>query len=216
MLLHDYLLVARGPPRLRDLAGHATRESGSSFPGTSRALLAAFAERDIDFVAGRRPTSLDPSRGVALLDDGSEMPFDFFLGVPVHRAPDVVLASGMTADGYIPVDPRTLETRFPDVYAVGDVVTFGQPVPMAGVFAEGRATRGRQLADRTDPGRRATNKYDGRGACFVEFGGGRVGQVEVDFLSGPKPTGIFREPSEALVAEGERFGVNRAARWFSR
>ena len=27
---------------------------------------------------------------------------------------------GMTEDGYVPVKPKTIETRFPDVYAVGD------------------------------------------------------------------------------------------------
>ena len=71
--------------------------------------------------------ALDAARRVAVLDDGSELPYDLFLGVPKHRAPDVVLASGMAEDGYIPVDSRTLETRFPGVYAVGDVATVGVP-----------------------------------------------------------------------------------------
>src|SRR5439155_11517686 len=81
--------------------------------------------------------SLDPGRKVVVLKDGSEVPYDLFLGVPKHRAPDVVLASGMTEDGYIPVESRTLKTRFPGVYAVGDVATVG--VPKAGVFSEGAA-----------------------------------------------------------------------------
>jgi sulfide:quinone oxidoreductase len=38
----------------------------------------------------------------------------------------------------------------------------------------------------------------------------------VDFLSGPKPTGTFDEPSAALVAEKELFGSSRRARWFGR
>ena len=106
-------------------------------PEASAALEAEFAARDIDLVAGRRVAALDPARKVVVLDDGSELPFDLFLGVPKHRAPDVVRASGMTEDGYVPVDPATLETRFPGVYAVGDVATAG--VPKAGVFAEGAA-----------------------------------------------------------------------------
>ena len=106
-------------------------------PETSQALLAAFAERDIKFLASRGVASLDPLGGVALLSDGSELPYDLFLGVPKHRAPDVVLASGMAQDGYIPVDSRTLRTRFEGVYAIGDVATVG--VPKAGVFAEGAA-----------------------------------------------------------------------------
>ena len=62
------------------------------------------------------------------------------------------------------------------------------------------------------PGRRP---YDGRGSCCIEFGAGRVGRVDVDFFSGPKPTGTFAEPSAELVAEKEHFGSSRKARWFS-
>jgi sulfide:quinone oxidoreductase len=58
--------------------------------------------------------------------------------------------------------------------------------------------------------------FDGRGSCYVELGGGRVGRVDVDFLSGPKPTGTFQEPSLALVAEKTHFGASRQARWFGR
>ena len=47
-----------------------------------------------------------------------------------------------------------------------------------------------------------------------EFGGDLVGRVDVDFLSGPKPTGTFQEPSEALVAEKALFGSSRLQRWF--
>ncbi len=43
-------------------------------PDTSTTLLAAFAERGIEFVAGRRVSSLDPTRSVAVLDDGTELP----------------------------------------------------------------------------------------------------------------------------------------------
>jgi sulfide:quinone oxidoreductase len=183
-------------------------------PDTSRALVAAFAERDIEFVPGRRVSSLDAARHVAVLDDDSELPYDLFLGVPKHGAPDVVIASGMTEEGYVPVNPETLETRFPGVYAVGDVATIG--VPKAGVFSEGAA---RVVAESLIAGLRGGDKpgaYDGLGSCYIEFGGGRVGRVDVDFLSGPKPTGTFQEPSEALVAEKHRFGSSRSARWFSR
>jgi hypothetical protein len=38
---------------------------------------------------------------------------------------------------------------------------------------------------------------------------------DVDFLSGPKPTDTFHEPSTAPVAEKQNFGSSRSARWFS-
>jgi sulfide:quinone oxidoreductase len=177
-------------------------------------LVAAFAERDIDFVPGRRVSSLDPSRRVAVLDDGSEMPYDLFLGVPKHCAPEVVTACGMTEDGFVPVSSKTLETRFPGVYAIGDVATIG--VPKAGVFAEGAARTVASSLIATLRGGEQPKPYDGLGSCYIEFGGGRVGRVDVDFLSGPKPTGTFHEPSGALVAEKDYFGSSRRSRWFGR
>jgi sulfide:quinone oxidoreductase len=83
-------------------------------------LLAAFEERNITFVADREVKSADTQRRIVTIDDSREFPYDLFLGVPAHRAPKILETSGMTEDGYVPVKPRTLETRFADVYAIGD------------------------------------------------------------------------------------------------
>jgi sulfide:quinone oxidoreductase len=163
-------------------------------------------------VPGGRVSSVEPSRKVAVLDDGTELPYDLFLGVPRHRAPQVVLESGMAEDGYVPVESRTLRTRFPGVYAVGDVATVG--VPKAGVFSEGAARIVAEALVAQDGGE--PPGYEGKGSCYVEFGAGRIGRVDVDFLSGPRPTGTFREPSRELVAEKQHFGASRRARWFDR
>ena len=181
-------------------------------PDTSAALLAAFSERGIEFVPGRKVSSLEP--GKAVLEDGTELPFDLFLGVPKHRAPDVVLESGMAVDGYVPVDPGTLETRFDGVYAVGDVATVG--VPKAGVFSERQARIVAAALVARLRGEGSPARYDGRGSCYIEFGAGRVGRVDVDFFSGPRPTGTLQEPSVALVAEKQHFGASRRASWFGR
>jgi sulfide:quinone oxidoreductase len=181
-------------------------------PETSAALVKEFAERDITLIAGRRVSALDPARSVAILDDGTELSFDLFLGVPKHRAPDVVIASGMTEDGYVPVDSATLQTRFPGVYAVGDVATAG--VPKAGTFAEGAARIVAQTLIFNLRGGEPPGPHLGRGTCYIEFGRGRVGSVEIDFLSGPTRTGTFHAPSDALVAEKEHFGASRRTRWF--
>jgi len=120
----------------------------------------------------------------------------------------------MAEDGYVPADSRTLETRFPGVYAVGDVANVG--VPKAGVFSEGAARVVAASLIAQLQGGEPPAAYDGRGACYVEFGAGRVGRVDVDFLSGPKPTGTFQAPSAELAAEKQHFGASRRARWFNR
>jgi sulfide:quinone oxidoreductase len=182
-------------------------------PAASEALLNAFAERGIEWHGSRVVTSLDPSRKVATFAAGGDMPYDLFLGVPVHRVPAVVAESGLSVDGWIPVDPYTLETSFENVYAVGDVTSVG--TPKAGVFSEGQAA---VVADRiitqlrTDDG---DAQYDGRGICFVEWGRNQVGRVEVTFRPGQPPVGTFDDASEAYMADKHDFGVSRVARWFS-
>ena len=209
LLLHDYLSArgVREACHISIVIPFGTPVPPS--PDTSAALVEAFAERGIEFIPSRRVASL--AHGAAILDDGTELPYDLFLGVPKHRAPDVVLASGLAVDGYVPVESRTLETPFPNVYAVGDVATVG--VPKAGVFAEGAArVVARSLIARIQGGE--AGSYNGQGLCYIEFGGDNVGRVDVDFFSGPKPTGTFQEPSSALVAEKGVFGSSRRARWF--
>jgi len=181
-------------------------------PETSAALLTAFAERNIEFIANARVVSVDDTRKVVILEGGRELPCDLFLGVPKNRAPDVVVATGLTENGWVTVDPRTLETKLPGVYAVGDLANTG--APKAGVFAEGAArTVAKNIVSLIEK-REQTAQNPGAGSCYIEFGGNRIARVDVDFFSGPKPTGVFHEPTEALRADKEQFGATRRARWF--
>jgi sulfide:quinone oxidoreductase len=214
LMLHDYL-VERG---LRDASQISlVMPLGAPIPpspAASQALLAAFAQRGISWHPERLVRGLDPQRRMAILADGEEMPFDLFLGVPVHRVPAVVAESGMCADGWIPVDPLTLETAYPDVYAVGDVTSVG--TPKAGVFSERQAAvvADQLIARHGQAGTVST--YDGKGICYIEFGHDRVARVEVTFRTGEPPNGQFDEPSGLLLADKAEFGTSRIRRWFDR
>ena len=216
LLLHDYLTARgrRGATEISVVMPFGTPIPPS--PDTSHAILAAFAERGIRFVKDSLVKALDPGRKVAVLSDGAEMPYELFLGVPVHRVPQVVVESGLAAHplDWVPVNKQTLETRFPGVYAVGDVNGVG--TPKAGVFAEGSAKVVAAAIVAQLRGGPSPEAYKGTGSCYVEFGHDQVGRVDVDFLSGPKPSGTFQAPSEALVAEKALFGSSRRERWFGR
>jgi sulfide:quinone oxidoreductase len=182
-------------------------------PVASAALIEAFAERGIGWFPEMLVRSLDPQRKVAHFADGREMSYDLFLGVPVHKAPGVVQASGLCVDGWVPVDPRTLRTSFDGVYAVGDVTSVG--TPKAGVFAEGQASVvASAIID--DHQSNAPKEYDGRGQCYLEFGDDRVAKVEVTFTPGAAPVGTFDAASEDLAAQKAEFGTSRIQRWFGR
>jgi len=181
-------------------------------PDASKVLLAAFAERGIEFIANNGVARVDDKRVV--LADGRELPCDLFLGVPKNRAPDVVVATGLTDGNWVIVDPRTLETKHHRVWALGDLAATG--TPKAGAFAESAAKAVATNIIAQVRGEPMTAKNPGTGACYVEFGEGRVGRVDVDFFGAEKPVGTFVEPSNELRADKERFGSARRARWFGR
>ncbi len=181
-------------------------------PDASAALLAEFERRGIAWHPGALVRSVEP--GQALLGDGRSLAFDLLLAVPAHRAPDVVVEAGLTEDGWIPVDPLTLRTRFDDVYAVGDVTSVG--TPKAGVFAEGQAAVVADLLVARARGAASGTTYDGHGLCYLEFGDHRVAKVDVTFLSGRAPVGAMEGPSVDLARDKSAFGSDRIRRWFGR
>jgi sulfide:quinone oxidoreductase len=183
-------------------------------PAASASLLDAFAQRGIAWHPNQVIRELDPTARVARMADGTDMSFDLFLGVPKHHVPTVVAESGMTVDGWIPVDPLTLETSHPGVFAIGDVASVG--TPKAGVFSE---RQGRVVAERIIAMVRSATldaEYDGYGMCYLEFGHDEVARVSVTFVSGQAPSGTYEAPSELLAREKGEFGTSRARRWFDR
>jgi len=212
-MLHD-LLVRRG---LRaDTTIHLVTPMPKPIPiseEVSASILALMDERGITHSHRTWVERLDPDTHVAHLRDGREVSFDLFLGVPVHVAPPVVVESGLAEeDGWIAVDPATLETRYPGVYAVGDVASV--PVPRAGVIAEGEAaTLAEVLVHRLGSGPEPA-PFQGRITCYMEMGDDTIGMVDVDFLSGPAPVAAFTPPSREGAEAKRQFASTRRRRWF--
>ena len=210
LLLHDYL-VGRG---IRDATQmHVVTPQPAPIPVSpeaSQALERTMAARGIDYTKRRRVYGIDPAGKVAHFKDHDE-PFDLFIGIPVHRVPDVVVKAGLTENGWVKVDPLTLATPFPGVYALGDCAETG--IPKAGVFAESAA---RAVADQIAASIRGgrPRPYDGTGLCFVEMGDGEVGRVNVHFRADGGPTAPMLGPGAEYAAEKAQFGAVRRARWF--
>ena len=176
----------------------------------SQAFLSALGERDIEYSGKEAAASIEA--GEVRLASGGTVPFDLFIGVPVHRVPEVVESSGLAVDGWIPVERTNLATRFPGVYAVGDCA--GLPMAKAGVFAENAAGVVADDIAATLSGGELEQPYEGVGSCYLEFGGGRVAKVDANFLGGPSPTAQFIGPSVELAAEKAEFAATRRERWF--
>jgi sulfide:quinone oxidoreductase len=169
----------------------------------------ALAERDIEERPQHLVTSLDPARKEAMLASGETLPYDLFVGIPIHRAPDPL-------PGWLPVDQTNLRTEHPGVYAIGDVSTGPRTVPKAGIFAEAAAHTVADDIAATITGADPPAPYAGSGICYAEFGGGLVSKVEVNFLGGDRPAAEPHGATMGYAAEKDEFGASRRARWFGR
>lgn len=211
-MLHDFL-SRRG---VRDAVTlHLVSPLGKPIPisdETSDAIVSLLVERGIEYWPSSLVTRLDSKAKVVHFLDGRQLAYDLFLGIPVHRAPAVVVESGLTEDGWIPVDTATFATRFSDVYAVGDVTS--APIPRAGVIAEGEAATLADVLIARMRGGELPMPYQGAAVCYMEMGGDKIGRVDVNFLSGMGATALFRSPSRELAEEKRQFGASRRRRWF--
>jgi sulfide:quinone oxidoreductase len=172
------------------------------------------AARGITELPQHLVTAIDPSTRTAQLANGETLPYDLFVGIPKHRAPDPLPTSGLAVDGWVPVDQTNLRTQFPGVYAIGDVCTGPRTVPKAGIFAESAAIVVADDIAAAITGGKPPAPFGGSGICYAEFGGGFVSKVQVNFLHGDAPAAQRFAPALEYAAEKEQFGAMRRARWF--
>lgn len=171
-------------------------------PAMGAAVLGLLEAKGIRFHPGSRVERFEPASREIVFAGGTRAGYDLLAGIPPHRAPAVVAASGLGGEtGWIPVDRATLETRHAGIYAIGDVTTVtlanGKPLPRAGVFAHGEAlvAAGRIAATFAD--RPGTPSFDGLGYCWVESGGGRAAFAVGEFFAEPDPTLALRPPGRS-------------------
>jgi sulfide:quinone oxidoreductase len=165
---------------------------GVAGPQVSAAVRQVVESRGIGYHPQHQLTAVDASARRLTFANGTTAEFDLLVYVPPHRAPDVVRAAGLVNEtGWVPVDRSTFETRFPGVYAIGDVTTvplsMGKPLPKAGVFAHAAAEVVAANISQAWSGRGSRRTFGGEGKCFLETGDGRAGLGTGNFYAEPVP-----------------------------
>ena len=212
LLLHEYLVKRKIREKCKiSLVVPFELPIPPSF-GASKALLSAFSEKHIEYIPEIMVGEIEPGKKLAILDDGTELPFDLFMGIPEHRVPKVVEESGLLFDEWIQVDKKNLKTKFPGVYAIGDVASMG--TPKSGTYAESAAKIVAKNIIAEFHGLEGTEEHDGKGTCYVEFGEGKVSRVDVDFSSISSSSGIHYKASKKIAEEKSEYEFSRKARWF--
>ena len=208
---------------------------GVAGPAMGQAVVGMLAAKGIGFHPQLNLTRIDPAQKELVFANDEPAPFDFLAGVPPHRPPRVVQASALANEaGWVPVDQRTLATRFENVYAIGDVTSItlanGKPLPKAGVFAHGQGETVAARIAGAIQGATPQDEFDGMGYCWIEMGGGQAGFASGDFYAEPDPklplphsgrlwhTGklLFEQYwlGEGTMRQAARLGLNLGARLF--
>jgi sulfide:quinone oxidoreductase len=187
-------------------------------PVLGHALAAMLAERGITLHPEHTIERIDPTTNELVLQGGERAGYDLLLGVPPHRAPEVLRTSGLAAEsGFVPVDRDTLTTTAEDVFAVGDATAIaiagGKFLPKAGVFAEAEADVVAANIAAELRGQTAAKRFDGKGACFVELGDGRAACAGGDFYNTEAPAIALRRPGRQWHAAKVGFEKYWLRRW---
>jgi sulfide:quinone oxidoreductase len=145
--------------------------------------------------------------------------YDLLIGIPGHVCPKIVVDSGLTdGGGWAKADSRTLETDFPGVYAIGDMVSIplvdGKALPKAGVFAEAQAKVAAERIAASIRGESPSATYDGAGYCFLEVGKGKAMLVKGNFLAEPHADVQLAEPTTEHYQAKVDFEHSRLSDWF--
>jgi len=188
-------------------------------PTVSAGIEEALTSKQIALHKSHKVVEVDYQNKQAVVANETRYPYDLFLGIPIHRPPAVVLECPLGDQGWIRVDPATMQTSFDRVWAMGDVVQIpiGEfSVPKAGAFAEDAAATVAADILRTIQGHGEVDPFQAQGACYFEFGDGKVAQIAANFLGGQAPDLALQGPSLEFRAYKEEFERSRIEKWFGK
>jgi sulfide:quinone oxidoreductase len=156
--------------------------------------------RNIAYHPEHQVKEVDPANRRISFTNGASAEYDLLLYVPPHLAPAVVREAGLTNEsGWVPVDRHTLQTKFDNVFALGDITAIplkmGRPLPKAGVFAHGQTVVVAHNIAHAWTGKGAPRQFNGEGMCFIETGNGRAGIGKGNFYAEPMPQVEMRGPN---------------------
>jgi len=179
-------------------------------PDVGNAVVSMLSEKGIGFHNNIKVSSIDGSSKKVIFENGLREMYDLLIAVPPHTSPKVVRESSLAdASGWVPVDPKNMQTKYDNVYAIGDVAAVklqsGMMLPKAATFAFGQAEIVASNIASSILGTE-TRRWDGFGECFIETGSGKAAYGSGSFYSSPKPVINMQMPSKELRKRKDTWG----------
>lgn len=134
-------------------------------------------KKGIRYYPNHRLTSA--SEDVLKFSNGKTYSYDLLAYTPKHELPEVVKNSRLAGgSGWVEVDEETLETKFKNVYAIGDITQIinssGAALPKIGVFARQQAEVVARNIIRKPANQKPDHTFLPAGKYFIETGEGKA------------------------------------------
>ena len=144
---------------------------------------------------------------------------ELIIAVPPHKVPSIVKCSDLINDDYewINVNKYTLQTKYENVYAIGDVtdikINNKISIPKAGIFAENQAKVVCEQIISSITNNSSNSKFEGKGFCFMEIGDRKAGYIDTNFYSPDGPITVLESPSNENYIKKIEFEKTRINDW---
>lgn len=191
MLVEDYIRE-KGLRDKTEICLYTPEREPMSFAGDeiSDNVMKLMAERGIHYMTGYELKSANGKTLTFKNNSGEteEVEFDLMGHLPEHQCPSVIRETELIGkSGWVEVNRQTLETKVPNVYAIGDITEIeldsGEKLPKAGVFAHHEAKVVAHNIAKKIYGKDPDKKFDGKGKYILELGDEKAGRVSGDFYS---------------------------------
>ena len=173
------------------------------------------ASRGIEELPQHLVTSIEPNAHMARLATGETLAYDLFVGIPVHRAPEPLAASGLAVNGWVPVDQDQPSDRdFPMCTPSATSAPGHGPSPRRG--SSPRRPRGSSptTSRRRSPVRTRRRHTRRRASATPSSAAGSSARSRsTSFVASPRRPSAT-SPHLEYAAEKAEFGATRRARWF--
>ena len=167
-------------------------------PELGNAVKSMLEKKGIRFHPSMNLNSVDTKLKQLLFNGKDTYEYDLLIVIPPHQAPVVIRTSDLAnANGWIDVNPASLQTRYENVFAIGEVASIPLPgrwfpdkpmmLPKAGVFAHLQADVVAKNITNKIKGENADEKFCADGYCMLEAGEDLAGFAYGDFFGKPHP-----------------------------
>ena len=156
-------------------------------PELGNAVKGMLEKKGIRFHPSMQFNSVDTKSKQLFFNGKDTYEYDLLIVIPPHQAPGVIRTSGLAnANGWVDVNPASLQTKYENVFAIGDITSIPLPgrwlpdkpmmLPKAGVFAHLQAEVVAKNIVREIQGEKADEKFCADGLLYARSrrGFGRI------------------------------------------